>query len=216
MAELTVWAGNSIYGFQALVAVIGTYCSIMVWRRLGQIRFTSEEDQGEFLDQVQASFDAGDFDAASEICTSDGRALPQLTLLAIANRALPFGKVRDLVAERFQRDVISDMEQKMIWVFTAIKSAPMLGLLGTVLGMMAAFQKLAEPGKRVDPQQLSGDISLALITTFVGLSIAIPLSLAVSSVQIRMRKMEELIGLGITRMLEGLKATSQAAAEGVR
>lgn len=206
MQELTVWAGNSIYGIQAIVAVIGLYCSIMVWRRLGQTRFVTEEEQNEFLDSVQAQLEAKDFEAALQACNEDDRAVPQLTLLAVHNRAMPFSKLRDLVAEHFQRHVIIDLEHKLTWVFTAIKSAPMLGLLGTVLGMMAAFDKLAEPGKRVEPQMLAGDISLALITTFVGLSIAIPLSLAVSAIQIRMRKMEELVGVGVTRMLDGLRA----------
>ena len=208
MQELTVWAGNSIYAFQAIAAIIGLYCGIMVWRRLGQTRFASEEEQNEFLDVIQAQLDSKDFEGAQQACNEDDRAVPQLTLLAIHNRAMPFGKLRDLVAEHFQRHVIADLEHKLTWVFTAIKTAPMLGLLGTVLGMMAAFDKLAAPGTRVEPQMLAGDISLALITTFVGLTIAIPLSMAVSAIQVRMRKMEELVGVGVTRMLEGLRAAT--------
>ena len=53
----------------------------------------------------------------------------------------------------------------------------MVGLLGTVIGMMGAFAKIAG-GDKVDPTQLADDISFASITTACGLAIAIPLVLA--------------------------------------
>jgi biopolymer transport protein ExbB len=52
--------------------------------------------------------------------------------------------------------------------------APLLGLLGTVLGMIVAFQQLEAAGNRVDPSVLSGGIWVALMTTAVGLGVAIP------------------------------------------
>lgn len=52
--------------------------------------------------------------------------------------------------------------------------APLLGLLGTVLGMIEAFQALESAGSRVDPAILSGGIWIALLTTAAGLSVAIP------------------------------------------
>ena len=52
--------------------------------------------------------------------------------------------------------------------------APLLGLLGTVLGMIEAFQSMESAGEQVDPSVLSGGIWLALLTTAVGLAVAIP------------------------------------------
>ncbi len=52
--------------------------------------------------------------------------------------------------------------------------APLLGLFGTVLGMIEAFQRLEAAGNRVDPSILSGGIWEALLTTAVGLAVAIP------------------------------------------
>lgn len=215
MNELTEFAGNSIYGFQAFDALWGAFMIIVVWRRLSQIRFKSEGEQNEFLAAVDEGLSVSDFDAVAEMCEGDRRIVPQMALLAIMNRDLGYAKVRQLIADRFQRDVISDLEYRMTWVFTVIKSAPMLGLLGTVLGMMAAFGKLAGQQK-VDATHLAGDISLALITTFVGLTIAIPLSLAVTAVQIRMRSMEDLAGEGLARVLEMFKAAVEQPAAGVR
>lgn len=52
--------------------------------------------------------------------------------------------------------------------------SPLLGLLGTVIGMIMAFQQMADAGNQVDPSVLSGGIWQALLTTAVGLTVAIP------------------------------------------
>ncbi len=57
---------------------------------------------------------------------------------------------------------------------SVVQAAPMLGLLGTVLGMIDAFGELSKAGGAVDPTQLAGGIWVALSTTALGLSIAIP------------------------------------------
>lgn len=58
--------------------------------------------------------------------------------------------------------------------------APLLGLLGTVLGMIAAFQTLQEAGARADPAALAGGIWEALLTTAAGMAVAIPAGIALS------------------------------------
>ncbi|HSF64460.1 MAG TPA: MotA/TolQ/ExbB proton channel family protein [Paracoccaceae bacterium] len=55
--------------------------------------------------------------------------------------------------------------------------APLLGLFGTVLGMIEAFQTLQAGGATVDPAQLAGGIWVALLTTAMGLGVAMPVSL---------------------------------------
>ncbi|WP_146587516.1 MotA/TolQ/ExbB proton channel family protein [Puniceibacterium confluentis] len=61
-----------------------------------------------------------------------------------------------------------------------ITIAPLLGLLGTVLGMIEAFQALQDSGARADPSALAGGIWEALLTTAAGMSVAIPAALALS------------------------------------
>lgn len=58
--------------------------------------------------------------------------------------------------------------------------APLLGLLGTVLGMIAAFQALQESGSRADPAILAGGIWEALLTTAAGMAVAIPASITLT------------------------------------
>jgi len=58
--------------------------------------------------------------------------------------------------------------------------APLLGLFGTVLGMISAFQALQQAGNQVDPSILAGGIWVALMTTAVGLAVAMPTSVVLS------------------------------------
>jgi biopolymer transport protein ExbB len=203
MAVITEILGYVIYVMQGVTALWGLFCLILVWRRVQQSRFRSEDQQNEFMEQVEQRLTVGDFDGTVALCEEDPRVVPQLVVLAVSNRDLGYTKVRHLLADRFQRDVLSEIEYRLSWVITVIKTAPMLGLFGTVGGMMGAFDTLAvqEP----DTVKLAKTISVALITTVVGLAIAIPLMLAVASVNVRIRKLEELVGLGLTQFLDALK-----------
>ena len=58
--------------------------------------------------------------------------------------------------------------------------APLLGLLGTVLGMITAFQTLQEAGAQANPSDLAGGIWEALLTTAAGMAVAIPAGIALS------------------------------------
>lgn len=194
----------TIYSALALIALWGIYCVVVVWMRVGAKRFRNEARQTEFVDAVEAAFEKGQFDAAAEMCSGDSRALPQLVQLSVANRQIGYAKVRQLVTDRFQRDVLADLEYRLSWVSTVIKTAPMIGLLGTVIGMMGAFATLAT-SENVDPTQLADDINVALRTTACGLSIAIPLVLMTASVNVRIRKMEDLVAFGLTRIMDAFR-----------
>ena len=207
VAQMNVFVvlGNLMYLALALIAIWGAFCVVMVWNRVREKRFRNEDQQAEFLDALDEPISRGDFDAAGSMLEMDKRAMSQLALLAIVNRDIGYSKVRQLLVDRFQRDVLADLEYRLSWVNTVIKSAPMIGLLGTVMGMMGAFRTLAT-ADNVKPDQLAGDISFALITTACGLAIAIPLLLATASINVRIRKMEDLVAAGLNRFLESFRA----------
>lgn len=211
LTAITNIVGIVIYIALGLIALWGAFSVIMVWRRVSMSRFRNEDEQAEFLDEVERSLEENDFEGAMELCDGDNRAMPQLAMLAIANRTLTAGKLRSVLIDRFQRDVLADLEYRLSWVYTVIKSAPMVGLLGTVIGMMGAFSKLAA-GDKVNPSMLADDISLALVTTASGLAIAIPLVLSTASISVRIRKLEDLVGTGMTRFLETIKAVQSGRA----
>ena len=205
MDQVFTILGNVIYLVMFLIALWGAFCVVMVSSRVRQKQFKSEAMQTLFLEAVEEPLSKGDYDAAAEVCDGDRRATCQLAQLAIDNRKIGFGKVKQLVADRFQRDVLQDLEYRLSWVYTVIKTAPMIGLLGTVLGMMAAFSKLADPNATVEVSKLAMDIQFALITTALGLAIAIPLVLCTAYINVVIRKMEDLVSYGLNQFLEVFK-----------
>ncbi len=198
--------GLMVYIALGLLALWGAFCAVLVWRRVGQVRFADEEDQDEFIAELDTHLAPKDFEGAQALCQDDRRALPQLALFGVENRELGIRKLQGRIWERFQQDVLADIEHRLSWVATVVKSAPMVGLFGTVLGMMGAFRGISEGGADVDPGAMAGNIMLALITTACGLAIAVPLLIVTNAIVVRIRKMEELVGIGITRLIELLKA----------
>ena len=79
--------------------------------------------------------------------------------------------------------------------------APLLGLLGTVFGMIEAFQQMESAGKSVDPSILSGGIWEALLTTAAGLSVAIPIVVVESYFRSLINKFKRNVENGVTKIL---------------
>ena len=142
-ASLFDMISNATYGALAAVALWGLFCIVIVWTRVGKKRFKSEEKQDEFMDDIEQMLDQGDFEGVAEYCDGDTRAIPQIVEMAVGHREMGYKKARQFVMDRFQRDVMSDIEYRLSWVSTVIKSAPMIGLFGTVFGMMGAFETVS-------------------------------------------------------------------------
>ena len=101
-----------------------------------------------------------------------GSPLGKVLAAGLSNRHLS----RDLVRQSIQengRFVVHEMERFMNTLGTIATITPLLGLLGTVIGMIKVFTAITTAGVG-DPGQLAGGISEALITTAAGLTIAIP------------------------------------------
>lgn len=72
---------------------------------------------------------------------------------------------------------LADLSSGLRLIDSVAQVAPLLGLFGTVLGMIEAFQALQSAGQSVDPAALAGGIWVALLTTAVGLAVAMPAAL---------------------------------------
>ncbi|TNE67688.1 MAG: MotA/TolQ/ExbB proton channel family protein [Rhodobacteraceae bacterium] len=82
--------------------------------------------------------------------------------------------------ERLARGLLKRAATGLRGLELAATIGPLLGLLGTVLGMIAAFQALQAAGARADPAQLAGGIWEALLTTAAGMAVAIPAQVALT------------------------------------
>ena len=96
-----------------------------------------------------------------------------------AARTLPIEDARDETA-RVARGALMDAGSGLRALDLIATIAPLVGLLGTVLGMIDAFQALQDSGARADPSALAGGIWEALLTTAAGMAVAIPASMALS------------------------------------
>lgn len=186
------------------VALWGLYCAVIVLSRVSAKRFKTEADQDDFLDKILEPLANSEFDSVISTCEGNPKALPIMVQLGVLNRGLGYQKVRQHVMDRFQRDVLSDLENRLTWIATCVKTAPLLGLFGTVLGMLGAFRNL-EDSTKAEPGKLAGDIRMALEHTAMGLAVAIPLGIVLALVSNRIRGMQELVASGLTRFLDALK-----------
>jgi biopolymer transport protein ExbB len=102
----------------------------------------------------------------------DGSPLGEILSVGLTNRQ----RDREVMKERIEdtgRHVIHDLERYLNTLGTIAAISPLLGLLGTVIGMVKVFAAITTQGVG-DPGVLAGGISEALITTAAGLSVAIP------------------------------------------
>ena len=127
-----------------------------------------------------AAWDAGDQDGArAHLARSRSYLRP------VVEMALNGGTDADrLEAEAETR--FAALERGFRLLDSVAQIAPLLGLFGTVLGMISAFQALQQAGAQVDPSVLAGGIWVALLTTAVGLAVAMPTSLVLSWFEARM------------------------------
>ncbi|MGJ8561662.1 MAG: MotA/TolQ/ExbB proton channel family protein [Litorimonas sp.] len=104
-------------------------------------------------------------------------------------------------AELVATDCVAQVRHGLRALEVIAAIAPLLGLLGTVLGMIAAFQALQTSGNQADPGVLAGGIWEALLTTAAGMAVAIPASLALAGFDSTAERMTREIEARATRIL---------------
>ena len=141
------------------------------------------------VEQVLAAFRAGQIDEAHTIASCSK--LPEVRMLKEAmvvsgrrRNTLEKVLVHSLEVEVFRKERYLDT------LATIGNSAPLLGLLGTVLGMIKAFMVIQESGGQVNASMLAGGIWEAMLTTALGLAVALPVMIAHSYLASRVEKFE--------------------------
>ncbi|MEX2630220.1 MAG: MotA/TolQ/ExbB proton channel family protein [Tistlia sp.] len=123
-----------------------------------------------------ALYRAGQPAEALAVAAASRNPVAKVLVRAINGRArseLPEAMVREEVV-RYGGDLLEALRGWFRPLEVIGSLAPLLGLFGTVLGMISAFQQLEQAGNQVDPSILSGGIWEALLTTAVGLAVAMP------------------------------------------
>ncbi len=139
------------------------------------------------LSAAVTAWDQGDRQAAiGHLETSRSYLAPVLSL-ALSQGTGPQQALQER-ADAEAEDCFARLERGLGALDMVAQLAPLMGLFGTVIGMIEAFQKLQSAGSSVDPALLAGGIWVALLTTAAGLAVAMPTSLVLSWLSARMQR----------------------------
>lgn len=142
----------------------------------------AEVDSDDFLDDLAERISAGDMESALELCETT--AGPVAETLAVGLRKMEFleqvgkdpAEIEEGIEEAMEEHsghVVSYLERFLPVLATIAALSPILGMIGTVVGMIDAFDSIREAGN-VKPEAVAGGISTALLTTAGGLIVSAP------------------------------------------
>lgn len=193
-AELSLWdmivKGGWLMIPIFLLSVIAVYifCErYMLIRKYSNARTS-------FMDEVRTNLLKGNDKAAIATCQEENTPLSRILVKGIIHQDLPVSELRAIVESNANLEV-SAMEKGLSTLATCSGMAPMIGFLGTVVGMVQAFYDMAQAGNNINITLLSRGIYTAMITTVAGLIVGIMAYFAYNALTARIdkvvNKMEE-------------------------
>jgi biopolymer transport protein ExbB len=191
--------GGWVMAVLALFSLAGLTIFLVKLQQFARLRIWSRA----WIDPALASIRAGDTGAALEQVRATPGPVAKVVAIALEEKARD-----DLSPEALREEVqrageseLSALESHLRGLEVIGSLAPLLGLLGTVLGMIRAFMRLEEAGARVDPSLLSGGIWEALLTTAVGIAVAIPAMAALAWLESQVDRVRRTLSDVVTRVL---------------
>ncbi|MDA1264758.1 MAG: MotA/TolQ/ExbB proton channel family protein [Planctomycetota bacterium] len=161
----------------------------------------------EIIDEIQALFDEGQYQEAMELCENEPNYFTRVCGAGISKIGHTFDAMEKAIEEMGDQESIK-LHQKIGWLALIANVAPMMGLLGTVSGMVTAFNTIASSGGQAPPAELAGGISQALLTTMFGLIVAIPVTASFAFIRNRMVKTVIEVGAIVEDLFERFREAS--------
>jgi biopolymer transport protein ExbB len=186
-----------IIGIMSIFALAVALMKLMQFLYLGVGR-------GRGVDAALAQWIAGHHDGAIALTSKRVGAVPHVIAHAMTklHAGAPDTAARE-DAERIALGQLSKLRSHLRVLEATAQVAPLLGLFGTVLGMMSAFQTLQTSGADADPAALAGGIWVALITTAVGLAVAIPAALVLHWFEGQVERETEIMEAALSELFTG-------------
>lgn len=171
-AELSVWDLCTRGGVIMIVlALLSLVCIYIFIERCIVLRRAARRDSS-FMDRIRDYIHDGEIDSARNLCEKTDTPYARLIGKGISRIGRPMNDV--LVAiENTGNIEVATLEKGLPWLATTAAGAPMLGFLGTVVGMVQAFYNLASAGNTANIAILADGIYAALVTTVAGLVVGI-------------------------------------------
>jgi len=179
--EVSLWttvnAGGIIGYLIMLMSVVAIALIVEHFLSMRRERFIPEMLE----EKLEAQLKGKDYAGARETCEADDSFLADVVGAGLGQVGAIFGffDMQSAMQEVSERE-ISKLYRKLEFLSFIAAAAPMLGLLGTVTGMIRSFNQIAATRGTAKPYQLAGGISEALVTTCMGLIVAIPCMFFVS------------------------------------
>jgi len=126
-----------------------------------------------FAEEMRKLWNKGDKQAVAQACSEDGSILAKVLGHAAENPDKSLAEINEETGEIASRELRQQL-QSNYWLATVATLSPLMGLLGTILGMIKAFDVVAVAGDIGDISLVAEGISQALVTTATGLTIAVP------------------------------------------
>ena len=165
--ELTVKGGWIMIPI-ALLSVVAIYIFV---ERFFAIRKASQEDI-HFMNRIKEFIHEGKIDAAKRLAQNTESPVSRMIEAGITRIGRPMTDVNAAI-ENVGKLEVYKLERGLPTLATAAGAAPMLGFLGTVIGMIRAFFAMANAGSNIDVSLLSNGIYIAMVTTAAGLFVGI-------------------------------------------
>ncbi len=166
--ELIAGGGWYIMVPLGILSVIAIYIFI---ERFLAIRKVDKEDP-TFMNQIKDFIIEGKIDSAKNLCKDTMSPFAKMIEKGILRIGKPLGDITTAV-ENVGKLEIYKLEKSLSTLATIAGAAPMIGFLGTVIGMINTFHQMYTAGNSVEIDQLSGGIMQAMVTTAAGLIIGI-------------------------------------------
>ena len=151
-----------------VLSVIAVYIFI---ERFLAIQKASKEDP-QFMNQIKDFIHEGKIDAANHLCKQTEGTFPKMIQKGVKRIGKPLGDISAAV-ENVAKLELFKLEESLSTLATIAGAAPMIGFLGTVIGMIVVFHEMRISDAGIEIEQLSGGIMQAMVTTVAGLIIGI-------------------------------------------
>ncbi len=165
--ELTVKGGWIMIPI-AMLSVVAIYIFV---ERYFAIRKASQEDL-HFMNRIKEFIHDGKIDAAKRLAQGTDTPVSRMIEAGIRRIGRPMTDVNAAI-ENVGKLEVYKLERGLPTLATAAGAAPMLGFLGTVIGMIRAFFAMSQAGSNIDVGILSNGIYIAMVTTAAGLFVGI-------------------------------------------
>ncbi|MCH1441063.1 MAG: MotA/TolQ/ExbB proton channel family protein [Rubripirellula sp.] len=193
--NLLSWTISSLgWGYLLVfLALSVTLVSLFVMNMLAARRDTLCPQ--ELVDAFEERLNEKDFQGAYDMARTDESVLGQVLSAGLAKLSRGYGKAIEGMQEVGEEESMK-LEHRLSYMALIGNLSPMIGLFGTVQGMIASFQVIALGGASPKPAELAEGISTALFTTLVGLAVAIPAIAAYNIIRNRVSRL--LLEVGVT------------------